>query len=58
MLTHEEIAEILTKRGYPVTKRIVWHLEKQALRKIAEHSSIRAIAEELGILRSDSLQDD
>jgi hypothetical protein len=47
--THQEIAAILTARGYPTTSKVVWHLEKQALRKITAGPQIQHLAEEMGL---------
>lgn len=52
-LTHKEIAELLTARGHPMTAKVVWHLERQALRKLASNPSMRRLAKELGMANSD-----
>ena len=54
-LTHKEVAEILTKRGYPTTSKVAWHLERQAFRKIANHPIIRALAKDMGLPIPDEL---
>jgi hypothetical protein len=57
VLTHQQVAEILTERGYPVTSKIVWHLERQAFRRIASDPLIREMAAELGLVE-DSIADE
>jgi hypothetical protein len=52
-LTFTQVAAILTERGYPMTAKIAWHLERQALQKIASHPLIRCLAEELELPVSD-----
>jgi len=49
VLTHQQIAEILTQQGYPTTAKIAWHLERQALNKIANDPLIQRFAEDLGL---------
>ena len=49
-LTHADVAKILTERGYPVSAKIVWHLEHQALKKLASHPALRRLAAELGLV--------
>lgn len=51
--THEEIAAIMTKRGYPMCRGRVWQLERRALQKIAEDATIRQFASDLGLLSDD-----
>lgn len=51
--THKEVAEILTERGYPMTAKIAWHLEKQALRKLALEPTLRKLAEAFDIILED-----
>jgi hypothetical protein len=48
LLTHKEIARLLTERGYPTTAKVAWHLERQAIRKIASEPLIQRLAEEMG----------
>lgn len=49
MLTHQEVAEVLSARGYPMTAKIAWHLERRALRKIGSDPVVQRLAEELGL---------
>jgi hypothetical protein len=49
-LTFEEVAEIMTSRGYPMSAGAAWHTERRALRKIAQHPEIVKAAEEIGII--------
>jgi len=49
-LSHAEVAEILTERGYPMTAKIAWHLEHQALAKLASDPELLQLAVDLGIL--------
>jgi len=49
VLSHKEVAEILTSRGYPTTAKVAWHLEKSALRKLAENKEIRQWAVDAGL---------
>lgn len=48
--THQEIADILTARGEPITKGGVFMAEKSALAKIASDPVIRELAVDLGLL--------
>lgn len=48
-LSFREVAQILTQRGYPTTAKVAWHLEKQALRKLALDPILHQIARELGL---------
>jgi hypothetical protein len=50
MLTHQEVAAILTERGYPTTAKVAWHLERQALRKLALDPIIRRLARDMGLV--------
>lgn len=45
--THKEIAEIMTRRGYPMSKERVHEIEHNALRKL------RRGLEEIGVTRED-----
>jgi transcriptional regulator len=45
--TQEEVAQIMTERGYPMTRAWVSHLEAKAMKKIKRHPAIQAIAKEL-----------
>ena len=47
--THREIAEILTMAGYPTSTKVVWHLEKSALRKLAADPSLQRLADDIGL---------
>jgi hypothetical protein len=58
VLTHQEIAKILTEHGYPVTAKIVWHLERSALRKMALDPLLRQLAEDAGLLTGDEPPED
>lgn len=50
LLTHEEIASIMTERGYPMCRGRVWQIERRALQKIAEDPIIRQLACDFGFL--------
>lgn len=52
VLTHEEVAAIMTDRGFPMCRGRVWQIERAAFRKIAANAEVRELAEELGFLRS------
>jgi hypothetical protein len=49
-LTFQQVAEILTRQGYATTGKVAWHLERRALKKLAEDPLIRQIAEDMGLL--------
>lgn len=49
LLTHKQVAEILTEQGYPTTTKVAWHLERQALNKLANDPLIQQSAEDMGI---------
>ncbi len=46
--THEEVAAIMTARGYPMCRGRVWQIERDALKKMAADKAIREVAAELG----------
>jgi hypothetical protein len=48
-LTHQQIADILNARGIPMTAKVAWHVEHQALRKLATDPEIQRLAEEIGL---------
>jgi hypothetical protein len=48
-LTFQQVAAILTQQGYATTGKVAWHLERKALRKLAEDPIIQQIAEDLGL---------
>lgn len=54
--TQSEVAEIMTERGYPMNRSMVYALEKRALRKMAKHPILAALARDLGIVAEDELQ--
>lgn len=47
-LTHEEVAAIMTNRGFPMCRGRVWQIERSALKKIAADPVIRQMADDLG----------
>jgi hypothetical protein len=51
-LTHAEVAEIMTARGYPMCRGRVWQIEKKALQKLAAEPEFREVAAELGFILS------
>lgn len=46
--TYEEVAAIMTKRGHPMKRGVVWQIEQRALRKLAKDPSVLALVRELG----------
>ncbi len=50
--THEEVAEIMTERGHPMKRGVVWQIEKRALKKLAKDPVLREFVHELGWLLS------
>ena len=49
ILTHKQIAKIMTERGYKMNKSRVGAIERSALKKMAESIDLKELAEELGI---------
>ena len=58
MLTHKEVAEIMTERGDPVTAKIVWHLERSDLRKMTLDPLLRQLAEDASLLTGEEPDED
>jgi hypothetical protein len=52
-LTHEEVAAIMTQRGYPMCRGRVWQIEKKALKKLAADPMFRDVASEMGFIPYD-----
>ena len=46
-LTHQDVADIMTSRGFPMTKQAVRWFEMSAFRKLREHPEVRALAQEI-----------
>jgi len=46
MLTQQEVAEIMTSRGFPMTRARVHQIEQRALAKLRKDASLRRIAGE------------
>lgn len=46
--TFEEVTEILTKRGIPMTSKVAWHLERAALNKLKRDPTLQRLATEFG----------
>ena len=44
VMTLDEVARILTERGYPTTHRAAWHAEHRALQKLRSDAVIREFA--------------
>jgi virulence-associated protein VapD len=51
--SQEDVARIMTERGFKMSRGRVYQLEKAALEKITQDPEIRAIAAELGFLTGD-----
>jgi hypothetical protein len=47
--TFEEVAAIMTERGFPMSAGAAWHTERRALRKIAREPELRGLAREFGL---------
>jgi len=45
--TMQEVAEIMTSRGYPMTRRAVWFAERRVFRKLRNEEAVRRLFEEL-----------
>ncbi len=53
VMGYQEVAELLTQRGNPMTRQNVYCLEQSALVKMRNHPAIRSLAEEMGILSTE-----
>lgn len=45
--TLQEVADIMTALGYPMTRRAVWFAERRILRRLRGEESVRRLFEEL-----------
>ena len=46
-LSHDEVAQIMTNRGEPMTRRAVQWAEQSALKKLSQHPALVELASEL-----------
>lgn len=53
VLSHAEIAAIMTARGIPMTTRSVWHTEHRAVLKLLADPELRSIAVQMGVIPDD-----
>ncbi len=53
VLSHAEIAAIMTARGIPMTTRTVWHTEHRAVLKLLADPELRSIAVQMGVIPDD-----
>ena len=49
--SHWEVAELMTARGYPMTRQNVVITEHRALRKLRAHVDIERLAMECGVIQ-------
>jgi|694.fasta_scaffold30579_7 hypothetical protein len=49
LLTNKQVSEILTEQGYSTTTKVVWHLDRQVLNKLANDPLIEEFAEDIGL---------
>jgi len=45
--TFEEVARIMTERGYPITQRAAWHAEHRAFQKLRSDPRVQELAQTL-----------
>jgi DNA-directed RNA polymerase sigma subunit (sigma70/sigma32) len=51
--TQEETAQIMTERGYPMSRARVQQIETEALKKMQRHPLMKELAEQLRMIKED-----
>ena len=46
--TLQQVADIMTERGIPMTRRAVWFAERRVLRRLREENILKQLFEETG----------
>ncbi len=46
--TLQQVADIMTERGFPMTRRAVWFAERRALRRLRSEKILKRMFEEMG----------
>lgn len=55
--TQEEVARIMTERGYPMSRGRVQQIEQAAMRKLARNAALLELAAKAGILAEEDAKE-